>query len=123
MGPGSRSGSLSWGRPRAGPVGSLAGEDAGEPPHAEALVAPATAGLQAILVQNFNRPSPFKWCPFKIQRAPVTILAIAVGLPLRKRSRNQPRSSRSPEIRNRAFDIRIRQMHETIAAQDRVTSR
>ena len=60
---------------------------------------------------------------FKIQRAPVAVLAIGVGPPLRKGGRDQPRSAGRPKIRNRAFDIRKRQMHQSVTAQDSVASR
>jgi len=61
--------------------------------------------------------------PLEIQRAPVAVVAISVILPLPKGGRDQPSRSGRPEIRNRAFDIRKRQMHQTVAAQDRVASR
>ena len=104
-------------------VPAFAGTTSIEPPHPETLVAPAAAGLSAILVQEFNRRSPAKRRALEIQRTPVAILAIDVDLPLRKIGRDQPFRARRPEIRNRTFDIRKRQMHETIAAQDRVASR
>src|SRR5258705_11028985 len=52
-----------------------------QPPHPKTLVAPAAAGLGAVLVQQLERRSPIERRALEIQRAPVAILAIAVGLP------------------------------------------
>src|SRR5258705_4002706 len=93
-----------------------------KPPHPEALVAPAAAGFGAILVDQFNRRSPTERFQREIQRAPVAVLAIAIGLPVRKRGRDQPHGAGRLKIPNGAFDIRKRQMHERVAAQDRVAS-
>ena len=94
-----------------------------QPPHAKALVAPAAAGLQAILVEQFNRRSPIERRAFEVQRAPVAVLAVGVALPLRKRGRDQPYRAGRPKIRHRAIDIGKRQMHEAVAAQDGVATR
>src|SRR6478736_9668918 len=105
MGPGSRSRSLSSGRPRAGPVGSLVRDDAREAPHPKALVAPAAAGLGAILVDQFDRRPPLERLKFEIQRAPVAVLAVRIDLPFRKGGHDQPYRAGRPKIRNRAFGI------------------
>jgi hypothetical protein len=98
----------------------LSGPDIREPPDAQTLVAPAAAGLQAILVEQFNRRPPLKRCALEVQRAPVAVLTVAVELPFRKGRRDQPRRVRSRKIRNCAFDIRKRQMDQTVATQDGV---
>ena len=94
-----------------------------QPPHAEALVAPAAAGLLAILVEQFNRRPPIERRAFEIQRPPVAVLAVGVSMPFRKRGRDQPHRAGRLKIRDRARDIGKRQMHEAVAAQDGVAPR
>src|SRR5438552_3538685 len=53
----------------------------------------------------------------------VAVLAIGVGLPFRESGRDQPARAGPPEIGEGAFDIRKRQMHQTVPAQDRVAFR
>src|SRR3954464_2532991 len=91
-------------------------------PHAEALVAPAAAGLEAVLVQEFSRRSPMKRRAFEIQRTPVAILAVHIGLPVRESGRDQPHRAGAREIGQRASDIRKRQADRAIPAQDGVAS-
>src|SRR5438128_1374997 len=75
-------------------------------PHPKTLVTPTAAGLGAVLVQQFDRRSPIERCALEIQRAPVAVLAIKVGLPAGKRGRDHPAGAGTPEIPGRAFDIR-----------------
>ena len=93
-----------------------------QPPHPKALVAPAATGLQAILVQELDRRPPIERRPFEIQRPPVAVLAIGVGVQRRKGGRDQPHRAGRAEIRDRAGDVGKRQMHEAVAAQDGVAA-
>src|SRR5215475_13527012 len=94
-----------------------------EPPYTKALVAPAAAGLQAVLIDQLDRRPPGKRRTLEIQRAPVTVLAIHVLLPFRKGRGDQPGRAGLAEILQRALDIGKGQMHEAIAAEDGVAAR
>src|ERR1700760_3453182 len=94
-----------------------------EPPHAEALVAPAATGLQAVLIDELHRRPPIKRRTLEIQRAPVAVLAIDILLPLRKGRRDQPGRARLAKIFQRALDIGKAEMYEAVAAQDGVAAR
>src|SRR5690348_2154457 len=94
-----------------------------EPPHAKALVAPAAAGLQTVLVDQLDRRTPCKRRTLEIQRAPVAILAIEILLPVRKGRGDQPGRAGAAKISHRALDIGKGEMHEAVAAQDDVATR
>src|SRR5581483_547099 len=87
-----------------------------EPPHAEALVAPAAAGLHAVLVDQLERRPPGKRRVLELQCAQVAVLAVDILLPLRKGRRDQPARAGAAEILQRAVDIGKAEMHEAIAA-------
>src|ERR1700761_3794933 len=94
-----------------------------EPPRAEALVAPAATGLQAVLIDELDRCPQRKRRALEIQRAPVAILAIEIPLPLRKGRRDQPGRARLTKVLHRALDIGKAEMYEAVAAQDGVAAR
>src|SRR6185437_2308870 len=107
----------------AGANANEAAQRQSEPPHAKALVAPAAARFQAVLVDQLDRRAPCKRRPLEIQRAPVAILAIEILLPVRKGCGDQPGRAGAAEILHRALDIGKGEMHQAVAAQDSVATR
>ena len=95
----------------------------GSAPDAKRFVCVGSASFSATFVQDHGRGRQPERYGFHVQQPPVTVRRILIVAVLRKRRGNEPPKIAFSDIGKSLPDIRERQVHETITAEDRICCR
>ena len=95
----------------------------GYAPDTKRFVCVGSACFGALLVQDRVGGRKPEGRGLQIQKSPVAVHRISVLVMLRKRRGNEPAEIASSDIGESLADIRERQVHETITAEDRICCR